>query len=181
MCLDYIFIRLARTRESYFNGYITAEVSKTESLRNFLNSRCCQVLIKNFCFSILAVMDPGDAKVFLILSTVGHYSLFPLLFHKDLTLIKVLLMSSYTLYSFYSLPKLYPFQLCKFTLPLLNIFETVYLSGLIPIFIYDTFVHKLIGLDNSLPFLPLMITSTYCSLGVIYTWIKYYVIFLSKR
>lgn len=90
------------------------------------------------------------------------------------------MMLIYTFFSFYSLPKLYPFQFCKFTLPLLNIFESVYLIGLIPIFLYVNFLHRLIGLDVKLQFLPLMITSVYCSLGVIYCWIKYYVIFLTK-
>ena len=33
-----------------------------------------------FCFSLLAVVDRPAARVFLILSTTGHLSLFPLLF-----------------------------------------------------------------------------------------------------
>lgn len=33
-----------------------------------------------FIFSLLSVGKAGDASIFLILTTTGHYSLFPLLF-----------------------------------------------------------------------------------------------------
>lgn len=123
-------------------------------------------------------MDAADAKMFLILSTVGHYSLFPLLFPPSVLLLKVLLLILYTLYSFHSLYKMYPLAICNYSLPLLNPFESIYLLGLSLVFIYENVIHNILGLNDRLPFLPLLITSVYCSFGVTYCWLRYYVYFL---
>lgn len=120
-----------------------------------------------------------DAKIFLILSTVGHYSLFPLLFPPSLIFVKVLLMLLYTSYSFYSLYKIHLSNLhSKYTLPMLSIFESLYILGLSGVFLYENVVHKMLGLESKLPFLPLMLTSFYCAVGVIYCWGRYYIYFV---
>ncbi|XP_060523913.1 probable dolichyl pyrophosphate Glc1Man9GlcNAc2 alpha-1,3-glucosyltransferase [Cylas formicarius] len=129
--------------------------------------------------SILSVSELPDAKVFLILSTVGHYSLFPLLFPSSLLLVKVLLLLLYSSYAFYSLYKVYSLAICKYTLPLLNMIESVYILGLGGVFVYENFVHKLLDNDTRLPFLPLMITSVYCAIGIMYCWVTYYLFFLN--
>ncbi|XP_050498023.1 probable dolichyl pyrophosphate Glc1Man9GlcNAc2 alpha-1,3-glucosyltransferase isoform X1 [Diabrotica virgifera virgifera] len=142
------------------------------------------ILMAIIPLSILSIINQRDAKVFLILSTVGHYSLFPLLFPSSLLLIKVLLLVLYALYSFHSLSKLYPSLtpcICSFSLPLLSIYESVYLLGLGAIFFYENAVHVALGLNSKLPFLPLMITSVYCAIGVIYCWLYYYYYFLRSR
>ncbi|XP_056643004.1 probable dolichyl pyrophosphate Glc1Man9GlcNAc2 alpha-1,3-glucosyltransferase isoform X1 [Diorhabda sublineata] len=129
--------------------------------------------------SILSILNPTDAKIFLILSTVGHYSLFPLLFPPSLLLIKVLLLLLFTLYSFHSIPKLYvtiPSIKCK--LAFLNLWEICYLLGLVLVFLYENVIHFFLGLNSKYPFLPLMITSVYCAIGVMYCWIYYYIHFL---
>lgn len=38
------------------------------------------IIIRIFIFSLLSVGKAEDASIFLILTTTGHYSLFPLLF-----------------------------------------------------------------------------------------------------
>lgn len=126
------------------------------------------------------MVEVGDAKVFVLLCTIGHYSLFPLLYPSSLLLIKVLLVVLHSTYIFYSLSSMYPLQICKYNIPLLNMLESVYLCGLIPLFIYDNFIHNFLGLSALLPFLPLLLTSVYCSIGVIYCWFKYYLYFLYK-
>lgn len=131
-------------------------------------------------YSVLSVAEVGDAKVFVLLCTLGHYSLFPLLFPASLLLIKTLLLILHSTYIFYSLSSMYPLQICKYNLPLLNMFESLYLCGFLPLFVYDNFIHQLLGLSEFLPFLPLMLTSVYCSIGVIYCWFKYYLYFLFK-
>lgn len=139
------------------------------------------ILMSIIPLSILAVTEAGDAKVFLLLSTVGHYSLFPLLFPPSLLAMKVLLLLTYTIYAFQSLSSLCPLLIGKCTLPLLNYGESLYVLGLIPLFIYDNVIHNGLGLNKSLPFLPLMLTSVYCSVGVIYCWLRYYVYFIRKN
>lgn len=59
-------------------------------------------------------------------------------------------------------------------IPLCTFAETVYLIGLIPVFLYQQLGHNLLGLEEKMPFLPLMLISVYCGLGVLYAWLKYY-------
>lgn len=134
----------------------------------------------NFFCSVLSIAEAGDAKVFLLLSTVGHYSLLPLLYPNSLLLTKAILLVIYSTYAFYSLWKMYPLNFCKYSLPLLNIFESIYVLGLIPLFLYENVFHYVFGLSKTLPYLPLLLVSVYCSFGVIYSWLLYYVYFLRK-
>jgi len=60
----------------------------------------------------------------------------------------------------------------RYQLPLLTVPETAYLVGLLPLELYAGTVHHLLGLDRRLPFLPLMLTSVYCAVGVAYVWLK---------
>lgn len=137
------------------------------------------------CFSFMSVLGEHDGKMFLILSVVGHYSLFPLLYPKNLLAIKLFLLLTHAALAFCFIPKLYlrAKQLNKrrriLHLPMLNSLESLYLYGLLGLFIYENALHKLLGHDKKLPFLPLMLTSVYCCLGVIYFWISYYRYFLS--
>lgn len=48
--------------------------------------------------------------------------------------------------------------------------EKVYLVGLLVVEIWAQFLHPFI-LGGKFPFVPLMLISTYCSLGVMYSWI----------
>ncbi|XP_023016978.2 ALG6/ALG8 family glucosyltransferase xit isoform X1 [Leptinotarsa decemlineata] len=136
------------------------------------------ILMAIIPLSILSIMEPTDAKHFLILSTVGHYSLFPLLYPSSLLPVKVLLHFLYTLYAFHSLYTMHPLTICNYILPLLNAFESLYLLGLVGVFLYENLIHNLLGLNVGLPFLPLMITSVYCAAGVVYCWVSYYLYFL---
>lgn len=56
--------------------------------------------------------------------------------------------------------------------------ENAYLFGLLVPFAYEIGLQYLFRLDKTLPFLPLLLTSVYCSIGIIYFWIKFYVYFL---
>ncbi|CAH0558948.1 unnamed protein product [Brassicogethes aeneus] len=138
------------------------------------------ILMAIIPLSILSIMEARDANIFLILSVVGHFSLFPLLYPGSLLIIKVILLLLHSIYSFHSLYKMYPLTICKYSLPLLNHIESMYLLGLNLVFLYENVLHQLLGLSNKLPFLPLMITSVYCSIGIIYCWVKLYINFFKK-
>lgn len=127
-----------------------------------------------------------DGKQFLILTTVGNYSLFPLLFPKNLLCIKLFILLTHVAIAFVNIPTLYEPAKVKggrririLRLPMLKQVESLYLYGLIVLCVYENSLHILWGLDKKLPFLPLMITSVYCSLGVLYVWIRYYHYFLT--
>jgi len=64
------------------------------------------------------------------------------------------------------------YRVGRYQLPLLSIPETVYIAGLLPVEIYCQGLHHLLGFNRRLPFLPLMLTSVYCAVGVNYVWLK---------
>ncbi|XP_049865662.1 probable dolichyl pyrophosphate Glc1Man9GlcNAc2 alpha-1,3-glucosyltransferase isoform X2 [Pectinophora gossypiella] len=136
--------------------------------------------------SFLAVLGDVDGKLFLIISTVGHYSLFPLLYPKNLLSIKIFMLLTHCAIAFSNIPLLYVNPKLKgskrrgfLRLPMLGHLESLYIYGLLVLCIYENAIHKTLGLDKRLPFLPLMFTSVYCSLGVLYFWICYYYYFLN--
>ncbi|KAK7874489.1 hypothetical protein R5R35_001572 [Gryllus longicercus] len=137
------------------------------------------VLLIIIPLSVMAVVWKKEAQVYLMFVTVGHYSLFPLLFTSFELPIKVLLLVIHSSYAFVNLSNLFDLKHDTFTLPLLTIFESLYILGLIPLFLYENIFHSWLGINNKLPFLPLMLTSIYCALGVTYSWLKYYWHFLT--
>lgn len=47
--------------------------------------------------------------------------------------------------------------------------EWIYLAGLAFVEVYGTWIHPLV-LSERLPFLPLMLVSTYCAAGMVWIW-----------
>lgn len=115
--------------------------------------------------------DTTGATSTLFLSFVGSYSLFPLLFHPELTAIKVFFLIS-------SIVTFYITSAKSDVTANLKLYETVYLSGFALVFWYEQHLQFAFGLDKLLPFLSLLIVSIYCSVGVMYFWLRYYYSFL---
>ncbi|KAM3934774.1 dolichyl pyrophosphate Glc1Man9GlcNAc2 alpha-1,3-glucosyltransferase isoform 2-T3 [Leptodactylus fuscus] len=65
------------------------------------------ILLAILPLSLLAVNSAKDAGTYLILTTAGHFSLFPLLFTLQELPIKILLMAFFTVFSFSSLKALF--------------------------------------------------------------------------
>ncbi|XP_038137460.1 probable dolichyl pyrophosphate Glc1Man9GlcNAc2 alpha-1,3-glucosyltransferase [Cyprinodon tularosa] len=131
------------------------------------------ILIAILPLSILAVESREDAGIFLVLTTTGHYSLFPLIFTPAELPIKVCLMLMFTVFSFSALGKLHRAQGS-----LLRPLEIVYLLGLVAVAIGCEFIFPLSPWQQKLPFLPLLVTSVYCALGVSYSFLRLYVTLL---
>lgn len=125
-------------------------------------------------FSLLVIHNRKDASLFLILSCIGHYSLFPLLYKEAELPTKLLMYLLYTSFAFYSFSLIHrgQYRRNRYCLPLLSHMETAYVLGVFIVQIYTGVVHHILHLDVTLPFLPLMITSVYCTVGVIYVWLK---------
>lgn len=139
------------------------------------------ILLITIPFSLLVLEKKKDAQLFLILSTVAHYSLFPLIFTKAETVIKISMVLLYTIYSFYSLGNIFRIPWTVNQLPLCSMIETLYLFGIVPVEIYNSVIHQALGLDKRLPFVPLMFTSVYCAIGVMYCWIKFYILTFQQK
>lgn len=141
--------------------------------------------------AIVAVQSMADAKHYYLMSIVSCYSLFPLLYEVQEYPLKVLLLTFHVILMWYGFSSQFSetvvantsaqqkkrgdnFDLKKnsgaisrsFTL---NWIEKSYLSGLVLVEVWCQFLHPAL-LGNRLPFLPLMIISTYCALGMMYSW-----------
>ncbi|XP_072466847.1 dolichyl pyrophosphate Glc1Man9GlcNAc2 alpha-1,3-glucosyltransferase isoform X4 [Notamacropus eugenii] len=124
------------------------------------------ILLAILPMSLLSVGKPQDAAIYLLLTTTGHYSLFPLLFTAPEFPIKVLLMLLFTVYSFSSLKTLFRKE------KLLNWMETIYLIGLGPLEICCELVFPFTPWKLKYPFVPLFLTSVYCAAGITYAWFR---------
>uniref|UniRef100_A0AAG5CNQ8 Alpha-1,3-glucosyltransferase n=1 Tax=Anopheles atroparvus TaxID=41427 RepID=A0AAG5CNQ8_ANOAO len=121
--------------------------------------------------TLLAIGNPQDARWTVFLGVVAHYSLFPLLFKPELTLVKISLHVAYTAVSVLLLKLLHREAFFR-------LHEFLYLAGFPILCVYENVVHGAIGLQERLPFLPLLLTSVYCAVGVVYFWLSYQVAFL---
>lgn len=132
--------------------------------------------------TLMAVVWRKEAQVYILLCIVGHYSLFPLLFTPFELPIKVLLLLIHSLYAVQNLSNLFDIKHnMTFTLPLLSKLESVYVLCLVLLFTYENVIHPLLGWKDKYPFLPLMLTSVYCAMGVLYCWVKYYWHFITMN
>ncbi|KAL6747134.1 glycosyl transferase [Haematococcus lacustris] len=118
--------------------------------------------------AIPAVSSPSAAQDFLLLSAAGTYGLLPLLYQPQEYPIKLLLLLLYQLLSTSGLSRLHA-PLTKSRL--LGGPARLYLSGFAGLELYCSLVHSWL-LGARLPFLPLMLTSLYCSLGVGWVWLS---------
>ncbi|EPS59321.1 hypothetical protein M569_15487, partial [Genlisea aurea] len=119
------------------------------------------------------LINKEGAEHYFLLSIVSCYSLFPLLFEAQEYPIKVvlLLLHAAVMYLGFSYhfsrttrdKKLETSQFC------ISWIGKLYLFGLLVVEIWSQFLHQMFFGDR-LPFLPLMIISLYCGLGVMYSW-----------
>ncbi|XP_038875226.1 probable dolichyl pyrophosphate Glc1Man9GlcNAc2 alpha-1,3-glucosyltransferase [Benincasa hispida] len=141
--------------------------------------------------AVVAVQSLEDARHYFVLSIVSCYSLFPLLFEAQEYPIKVLLLllhSSLMWLGFSAqFDKGEPVKQARSKTKRQHIqtkgsttatgepfhirfIEKVYIVGLLIVEIWAQFLHPFI-LGGKFPFVPLMLISMYCSLGVMYSWI----------
>ncbi|KAH8396304.1 hypothetical protein KR222_007690 [Zaprionus bogoriensis] len=118
---------------------------------------------------LLAVLDRRDARYAYLLSIAGYFSLFPLLFELDLLVPRYALYGAYVAMMYGQLERLYSKLRSSFH-PL----EWLYCAGFIGIPVYEHLLSRLLGWHVRLPFMPLLLTSVYSALGVLYFYVRYY-------
>lgn len=106
-----------------------------------------------------------------MLSSTGHIALFPLLYLIELTALKLSMWITYLVMLVFLLQE-------QFKCINLRDYEIAYIGVLPVITLYETTIHDLIFKDK-LPFLPLALTSIYCAIGVVYSYVIYYYEYLS--
>lgn len=127
--------------------------------------------------SLLSTSYRREANATLFLSIVAGYSLLPLLHTQELLEVKLLFLFIYITFLFIGLHEVHRSNGGM----LLQTWEIIYLTGFPFVFLYENVIQYLFKLNEKLPFMPLLLISFYCSLGVCYFWIRYYIKFLSLR
>ncbi|XP_040992145.1 probable dolichyl pyrophosphate Glc1Man9GlcNAc2 alpha-1,3-glucosyltransferase [Juglans microcarpa x Juglans regia] len=142
----------------------------------------------------IAVQNMDSARHYYLLSIVSSYSLFPLLFEVREYPIKVLLLLLYSIIMWLVFSAQFTDgQEAKATSPInkeagrlelkgngnvaakkggfvIRGIEKSYLVGLLVVEIWGQLLHS-IFFGERLPFVPLMLISIYCGLGIVYSWI----------
>ncbi|KAI8988011.1 glucosyltransferase [Mycotypha africana] len=123
------------------------------------------IMIVLIPYGLMAANCKTNLRILIILSAAGIVSLFPLLIHPAETPIKVTI----TLLWFCAV---IPGLAHSVQIPLKNLLSTMeqqYLIGLVLLQFYTGFIHDIV-FGERLPFLPLMLTSLYCAIGILYGW-----------
>lgn len=136
------------------------------------------VLMMVVPLALLCLTDGGvEARWLEFLTAVAHYSLFPLLdvdgAGAALTWLKYGLWWLYAVALAAAARRVHGDRRPKGAW-----LERAYLWGLHALFGYEKLVHGLLFADGRLPFLPLLLCSVYCAVGVVYFWVRYYWAFM---
>eukprot|EP00891_Asterochloris_glomerata_P007261 jgi/Astpho2/7261/gw1.00113.40.1_t len=120
--------------------------------------------------AVEAALDRGAAQQYAVLAAVGHFALMPLLFTLQEYPVKILLGLIYSVASATLLSELHTSQQpSDLPGPLLGWPQQWYLYGLVPLKVFCVLVHPFV-FEKKLPFLPLLLTSTFCAVGVTCSW-----------
>jgi len=133
--------------------------------------------------TVLAVTSKENARLFLRLSSVGHFGLMPLLYRSNELLMKVCLHGSYFLWSLYLLEYVHGAHSkdmknstkdkdCS-SPNLLTIWDKAGLGIMGILVVYVEVIHplELFPQISKLEFLPLMMTSLWCAIILVGCWI----------
>ncbi|ORZ11140.1 glycosyltransferase family 57 protein [Absidia repens] len=114
-------------------------------------------------YSLMATKSVFHLRMFVILSSAGIMSLYPLLFH---------IQGKKKKKKYIVVPRRFFFTgLIPKLRRLLTQVEMIYVMGLILVQAYTTIGHSLVFGDDRYEFLPLMMTSVYCAVGIMYAWL----------
>ncbi len=116
------------------------------------------ILLVIIPMTVLAFMNKADADDLFLLSTIGHVSLLPLIFTVEERLLRIIIVVAFA--AGYKL---------AFDPIVVNFKEKVYLKGLVFIVAFES-----LGSHKNMAFLPLLLYSIYCSVGLIYCWLRLY-------
>jgi len=132
------------------------------------------ILLVTIPMAVLSVVSPTESSHFIVLSAVGNFSLFPLLFEERETVIKVLLVFLHFCLTMHVANQR---RKNKNQRPL-TLIQKIYLFMHLPVFIISTFIPLMYP---SMEFLPLLIYSVFCSIGILCEFVGMYTYFLKVK
>ncbi|KAJ3181349.1 glycosyl transferase [Gaertneriomyces sp. JEL0708] len=132
------------------------------------------VLLVLVPLSVIVRHSSHHARIFYLLACAGYYSLFPLLFAPTETVTKLVVFVVFVAFGWHFLAYLHRGQNGHSALRL-PFLERLYIAGLFVLFAFTEIAHPIFDTTKRYAFLPLMLTSVYCSLGILYGWLQLYV------
>ncbi|KAG8887058.1 glycosyl transferase, partial [Tulasnella sp. 403] len=134
---------------------------------------------------LLAADNQAHFRTFIIANVAGIFSLFPLLFTPAETPVKIIYSVIWGVLTFGSLGRrVYEPPSSKLTF-IIDILEKAYLAGFIPLQVFVSLFPVLTGASlkaspdevdaaaaGRMEFLPLMLTSIYCAVGLVWAFIR---------
>ena len=133
----------------------------------------------------MAADNAKDARLFVVMSWTSHVSLGPLLFEVREEPVKVLLILLYGIATHAALSRYHRHAQNKRHIRAYGVqlsgLEMLYVLGLGAVYSFGAVIHPVLftrtdpatGLATlRMPFLPLMLTSVYCAVGLIYCWAR---------
>lgn len=132
-----------------------------------------------FTFSLLCLADRHEARQTEFLSYIAVYSLFPLLDTADATAwLTPLKYGLWLLHSSFMSTMIRRVHCRTESATAAGADrawpERLYMVGFQALFVYEKLLHPALGLQQRLPFVPLMMCSVYCAVGVLWFWLGYY-------
>jgi alpha-1,3-glucosyltransferase len=124
---------------------------------------------------ILTFHEKSEAGSALFVTIFGSYSLLPLLFTPELVLVKLSLFTTYIGFNIIAFKTLYD------DVKILKFHEKFYLYFIVLLPLYEHLIQYPLELHVKMPFMPLMLTSVYCAIGMSYFWIKFYIEFMFDK
>jgi len=131
------------------------------------------ILLVTIPMAVLAVMNPLEARSYVILNFVGNFSLFPLLHEDRETVIKVFLLFFNHVITITSLQHK---RRSKKHTQSVTCLQYCYLIMCVPLFFLCRYFYLI---SETLEFLPLMIYSLYCSIGILTEFLTLYKHFIN--
>lgn len=129
------------------------------------------VLVITIPLTLLAFDSKSDSKNYLFLTCVANFSLFPLIFTKQEIFLKYILCFMNVVLCFHSIATHHKISESSSRIPLMTSLESAYLIGLLFMESYSSLFHGLL-FGSALPFIPLLLTSFYCSIGMLYIYLR---------
>ncbi|TRY63455.1 hypothetical protein TCAL_00872 [Tigriopus californicus] len=120
--------------------------------------------------TIVACLERREAKILMFLSLTAHVSLLPLLYRAQESVLKI----SIVLFSWVFYIRWYGQRYQNMVRLPLSCWEACYCIGHALVVIFETVIFPCLPLtlQASWPFLPLLLYSEYCALGLLYAWIQ---------
>ncbi|CAA7403810.1 unnamed protein product [Spirodela intermedia] len=124
--------------------------------------------------AVIAADSLEDAGHYFLLATASCYSMFPLLFGPEEYPVKLLLLLIHSIIVLSSLSPFFSGKVSQEDVPTTTTAAVGpagmwYLAGFAAVEVWGQLLHPLL-LGDRLPFLPLMLVSTYCAFGMVYSW-----------